>query len=275
MIMGKVIKIGFVSLFMTCLLGAGLLFYALKTSSVERLLKDYPRWDSKKKVYVLDSKMPSSWVDLGDVSERAKWAVIVSEDWAFYQHSGVDLEQLKIALKESWAAGEFTRGASTITQQVIKNCVLTDERTLWRKLQEVVLALYLEKIATKDRILELYLNIIELGEGIYGVKDASRYYFSKPPSQLEAREGAFLAMLLPSPVKYSISFDKKELTEFASEVVDSILVKMRQAGVYSEQERLIEARKKFFWEKDFYRQGAGEDSENGSAYDDYLEDSFL
>ncbi len=269
----KFLKIGLISILTIVLTALVSLGIFIKGSHVGRLKTDYVSYDDDKKAYVISRVRPKDWVELEEVSEYARWAIIVSEDWAFYEHDGVDLRQLKIALQESMMAGEFTRGASTISQQVVKNALLTDERTIWRKIQEAILTLYLEKITTKDRILELYLNIAELGENIYGIGEASHYYFNKAPKDLNAREGAFLAMLLPSPVRYSVSFDKKELTEFANEQVNSILVKMRQADVFDEEERLRQASKKFYWEKSYFEEPKEIEPE---SYEDYLEgDPFL
>lgn len=243
----------FLFIFTIALLLCGSLFIVslIKLSHVDELLTHYPRYDLKIHAYVLDARKPKDWVKLDQVAEYAKWAIVLSEDWAFFDHPGVDLNQLKVALKDSLEQGEFTRGASTITQQVIKNAVLSDERTLWRKFQEIILALYLEKIASKERILEIYLNIIHLGEDIYGISQGADFYFNKKPIALNAREGAFLAMLLPSPVKYASSFYQKELSEFASSQVDSILIKLRQADIYDEEERLNKRAKGFIGRRIF------------------------
>ena len=248
-----------------------LLGYIIQSNEISKLKHDYPFYSDKFNKYTFSVDRPKDWIPVEKVAKYAKWAIIVSEDWAFYDHPGVDFNQLKITIEESIREREFTRGASTITQQLIKNTVLSDERTLWRKFQEIVLALYVEKVMTKDEILEKYLNIIELGDGIYGIGEASKYYFNKPPKDLNAREGAFLAMLLPSPVKYAVSFHKKELTDFAKERVEDILVKLRQADVYDEKERLKQREKKFYWEEDFYQKEIKEVFD----YDDYLEDSFF
>tara|TARA_Y100001936_G_C16085077_1_gene681059 strand:- start:3325 stop:4137 length:813 start_codon:yes stop_codon:yes gene_type:complete len=249
-----------------------MILYIIQFNNVSKLKNSYPIYSKKINRYTFQSKRPSTWTSINAVSNYAKWAIVVSEDWAFYDHPGVDLNQLKITILESIDEGEFTRGASTITQQLIKNSVLSDERTLWRKFQEIVLALYLEKMMTKDEILEKYLNIIELGDGIYGIGPAAKFYFDKSPERLNAREGAFLAMLLPSPVKYSVSFHKKELTEFAKARVEDILIKLRQANIYDEQERLNQRKKKFYWEEDFYQSSPEMPSE---GYDDYLDDTFF
>jgi monofunctional glycosyltransferase len=215
---------------------------------VEKLVRQYPVYDVQTQSYQFEVTRPKNWVDLKDVSRHAKFAILISEDWAFYGHQGIDLYQLRLVIGESIKQGEWIRGASTITQQVIKNTVLSHERTVWRKVREMILAYKLERHVSKERILEIYLNIIELGHNLYGIKPASWHYFNKAPSQLTAREGAFLAMLLPSPVKYSLSFKKKELTPFAREIIETVLIKMRQAKIFDEDQRKLEAKKYFYWE---------------------------
>lgn len=248
----KLRKFSLVSILFGCLFFSVLSGFSLflwHSADVEMLISRYPVYNLKNKNYEFKIKKTRNWVDIEDVSKYAKWAMIVSEDWAFYDHHGIDLRQLRIALGESIKQGKFVRGASTITQQVIKNTILTNERSLWRKFREMIMSYKLERVVSKDRILEIYLNIVELGKNIYGIKNASQYYFNKSPSNLTAREGAFLAMLLPSPIKYGTSFRKKKLTPFAREVIDSILVKMRQAKVYDEKQRIIESQKLYYWEE--------------------------
>ena len=194
---------------------------------------------------------PPTWLDDSEVSVYARWAVLVSEDWAFYDHHGIDFNQVEDALNESLEEGKLVRGASTITQQVVKNLFLSSEKTLKRKLVELILTLYLENTYSKNQILTWYFNLIELGEGIYGLKAASKHYFKKHPSFLSAREGAFLAMLLPSPVRYSVSYRKRELTEFAANQIEVILIKLRQAKIITEEIRLEERQKTFDWEGDY------------------------
>jgi monofunctional biosynthetic peptidoglycan transglycosylase len=185
----------------------------------------------------IQKERPPGWVSYGEVSRVAVGAIVVSEDWAFFQHKGYDMNQIKEAIREDWESGHFARGASTITQQVIKNVFLQKDKNLWRKLKEFYLATRIEEGVGKRRILEVYLNIAEWGEGIFGIGAASRYYFRKRPSELTAKEGAFLAMLLPSPIRYGQSFRAKRLTEYARETVTSILVKMCQARYLSPIER--------------------------------------
>jgi monofunctional biosynthetic peptidoglycan transglycosylase len=218
--------------------GFGSYLYIEDTS--DSLLTRYPVWDVESKSYKLVDEKPKSWIDIKNISKVSKWAIVISEDWAFYDHKGLDLNQLRIVVEQSWKEKRLVRGASTITQQVVKNSLLSNERSLYRKALEMMLSLAIEKKMSKDQILEYYLNLIELGENTYGIKNASYRYFHKHPSNLTAKEGAFLAMLLPSPVKYAQSFRDKKLTEFGSEQVSKILIKMRQAHIITEEERLRE-----------------------------------
>ena len=165
---------------------------------------------------------------------------MVSEDWAFYQHHGYDPNQIKEALNKDVAERRFARGASTITQQVAKNVFLDSEKNMGRKLKEFLLAVKIEEKFKKPKILEVYLNVIEFGEGLYGIGPAARFYFSKAPKDLTAKEGAFLAMLLPSPKKYSVSFREKRLTKYARRTVNSILGKLVQARYITEEEKTAE-----------------------------------
>jgi monofunctional biosynthetic peptidoglycan transglycosylase len=185
---------------------------------------------------VWSKRQPQKWVELDDVSSYAVAAVLLSEDWAFYQHRGYDLQQIQQVFGRFLDSGELRRGASTITQQVAKNLFLSPRRTIFRKLRELVLAIRLERNLTKSRILEIYLNIAQWGKGIYGISSAAEHYFAKSPEELTPREGAFLAMLLPSPVRYGASFRRKKLSDFAEEVVDTILYKMKVAQYLDEEE---------------------------------------
>ncbi len=216
-----------------------------------RVLKtDYPHIIKKEKdgpEFEIKSGIPNNWVKLEHISKLGKWAIVISEDWGFYQHEGVDLNQVKIALTEMWEDQKF-RGASTISQQMVKNVFLSSDRTLWRKLHEVILTKKVENELSKERILEIYLNCIEFGPGIYGIKEASYHYFQKHPGLLSAKEGAFLAMLLPSPKRYYVSFKKKELTPFAQERINTILTKLRMARVLTMEELEAEKEIPLSWE---------------------------
>lgn len=217
----------------------------------EELLNGYPHrtsLDDDARIEIKNTK-PKNWVPLSAISEYAQAAIVLSEDWSFYQHDGFDSEQMKVAFEEA-ASGGRVRGASTITQQMVKNVWLSDARTLWRKLHELILAYKADKVLPKKRILEIYLNVIEFGPKIYGIGRASRHYFQKSPSEITPREAAFLAMLLPSPKKYYVSFRKKRLTKFARKRVQQILVKMRMGKAITPERYESEVASKFSWEAD-------------------------
>src|SRR5262249_46388996 len=124
------------------------------------------------------------WTPLSAVSPHLKNAVLIAEDAAFFQHEGLDYHEIKEALKVNYEKLEFARGASTITKQLAKNLYLSPSRNPVRKLKELVLTFFLERELSKKRIFELYLNLIEWGDGIYGAEAASRSYFSKPCQEL-------------------------------------------------------------------------------------------
>lgn len=225
--------------------------YMYFSADVAALNKEYPHLKIKedKSVEVeIKPGRPSHWVTLKEISTYGKWAIILSEDWAFYQHEGLDLEQMKVALSEMVEDNRF-RGASTITQQMVKNVYLSESRTIWRKIHEMILAQKVEKVLSKSKILEVYLNSIEYGPGIYGIKAAARHYFKKHPSELNPKEAAFLALMLPSPKRYYVSFKKKRLTKFAQIRIKAILKKMRMGKVLTPAQYEFEINRKLSWEK--------------------------
>lgn len=141
------------------------------------------------------------WVPLDRISERLVQAVIMGEDAGFYYHEGFDFHEMRQAFERNWKAGRTIRGASTLTQQLAKNLFLSTDRTYTRKLKEAILAHRLEEALTKRRILEIYLNVIEWGDGVYGAEAASRNVFGKSAAHLDAVEAATLAAMIPNPRK--------------------------------------------------------------------------
>jgi monofunctional biosynthetic peptidoglycan transglycosylase len=139
------------------------------------------------------------WVDYSRISPHLKRAVLVAEDDAFWQHEGVDFEQLQESLEKDWARGEFVRGGSTITQQLAKNLYLSPSKNPLRKVRELVIARRLEAELKKARIFELYLNVIEWGDGVYGIEGAARTYFQRPAAELGPAESALLAAAIVNP----------------------------------------------------------------------------
>lgn len=142
------------------------------------------------------------WVPLSRISPHLRQAVVTAEDASFFTHEGFDWEGIKDAALYNLEAGEFKRGGSTITQQLAKNLYLSSERSLLRKALETLITRSLEEHLTKERILELYLNVAEWGHGVYGAEAAARHHFKKSSHALTADEAAWLAAILPSPRRY-------------------------------------------------------------------------
>jgi monofunctional biosynthetic peptidoglycan transglycosylase len=149
------------------------------------------------------------WIPLRLIPKDAVDAVIVSEDGTFWGHEGFDWFEFKESVERNFEEGHAVRGASTITQQLVKNLYLSSSKNPLRKLKEWVLTLYMEQELSKSRILEIYLNVIEWGNGVYGIEAASRYYFNKPASELNREECARLAAIIPSPRKHRADVDSK------------------------------------------------------------------
>ena len=142
------------------------------------------------------------WSDYKNISNYMKLAVIAAEDQKFPMHEGFDIESIKEAIDEKMS-GDRLRGASTISQQTAKNVFLWPSRTWMRKAAEAYFTFLIEKIWSKKRILEVYLNVIETGKGVYGVGKAGEIYFGKPAGSLTKEESALIAAILPNPVRMS------------------------------------------------------------------------
>jgi monofunctional biosynthetic peptidoglycan transglycosylase len=143
-----------------------------------------------------------TWVPWESISPNLKRAVVSAEDMEFFNHHGFSTSEMRAALREAWEEHDAPRGASTITQQLAKNLWLSPSRNPLRKVREAVLTWQLEHHLSKRRILELYLNVVEFGPGIYGAAAAAEHYFGKPPGQLTEREAAELAASLPRPSRW-------------------------------------------------------------------------
>jgi monofunctional biosynthetic peptidoglycan transglycosylase len=169
-----------------------------------------------------------NYARLNQISQNLQKAIILTEDSAFYSHNGFDFQELEKSFKTNLEKGKFARGGSTITQQLAKNLFLTKEKTLTRKIKEALITIQLEKTLTKKEILEKYLNVVQFGKNLYGIKPASQFYFKKSPSELTVLESAFLAFLLPNPEVYSKSYFKGRLTPFAKNRINQIVERLYQ-----------------------------------------------
>jgi Transglycosylase len=176
------------------------------------------------------------FVPLEDISPHLINSIMSTEDSAFYQHHGYIPSEFKSALIKDLQAGGFKYGASSITMQMVKNVLLYKEKTLARKLQELFLTWYVETILPKDRILEIYLNVIEYGPGLYGIGPAARHYFGKDARDLTPREAAFFSSILPAPKKRYEQYCKGTLQRWTVGKLDRILAVMHDRKRLSDED---------------------------------------
>ena len=146
--------------------------------------------------------LKQQWVPYERISANLKRAVVAAEDAKFSDHEGFDWEGIQKALEKNQKKGRIVAGGSTISQQLAKNLFLSASKTPWRKAQEAVITLMLEAVLDKRRILEIYLNVVEWGNGVFGAEAAARHYYGTSAAQVSAEQAARLAVLLPNPRKF-------------------------------------------------------------------------
>jgi membrane peptidoglycan carboxypeptidase len=185
-----------------------------------------------------------NYVRMSQVPDHLKWAVILSEDASFYQHSGFDWFEIQKSIDTNLEKRAYVRGASTISQQLAKNLYLSGEKSLFRKIKEALLTRRIEKAYSKEQILEAYFNIVELGNDVYGFKKAARHYFGLDLSELGPSHSAFLATLLPSPVRYeSYLFQRNQVhPEHLERIRRTFHLLIRHQRVDSSYASVFEAR---------------------------------
>ena len=148
------------------------------------------------------SKLRHQWVPYQKISAHLKRSIIAAEDSTFLEHRGFDWDGIKVAWERNKREGDLVAGGSTISQQLAKNLFFSGKRTWWRKGQEAVVTVMLETLLSKQRILEIYLNVIEWGDGVFGAEAAARYHYGGTAAGLTAEQAARLAAMVPSPRRY-------------------------------------------------------------------------
>lgn len=205
-----------------------------KTSFMEYREKEWAR-DNKK------LKVRQQWIPLSGISPYLAKAVLIAEDDKFWRHEGFDYEALQKAIEKDIMARKFKLGGSTISQQLTKNLYLSPSKNPVRKIKEALITWRMENTLSKKRILEIYLNVIEWGEGIFGIEAASRHYYGKSASALTPEEASRLASVLPNPRKYNPLGNQRYVINRSS-LIYSIMV---QRGIvipeYNEAEENSEA----------------------------------
>lgn len=174
-----------------------------------------------------DADLKHKWVDYSKISNHLKRAVVASEDAKFVNHEGFDWEGIEKAYEKNIKKGKIVAGGSTISQQLAKNLFLSSGRTPWRKLQEAVITYMLEAVMDKRRILEIYLNVIEWGNGVFGAEAAARHYFKTSAGGLSKTQAAKLAAMVPNPRFY----DQHRNTRYLNRRIATIQARMRMAEI--------------------------------------------
>jgi monofunctional biosynthetic peptidoglycan transglycosylase len=222
---------------------AAIMVYLILVPDISGLKKKNPKktalmeycqeeWKKRGKKY----RITQIWVPLSSVSPYLIKAVLIGEDDKFWSHEGFDYEAMRKAIEKDIKAGKFKFGGSTISQQLVKNLYLSPSKNPLRKLREAVITWRMEKVLSKRRILELYLNIAEWGEGIFGIEAAARYYYGKSASELDPVESARLVAVLPNPIRYNPLGDSRYVAH-RSDLIYSIMV--RRGIVVPEYEEVI------------------------------------
>jgi monofunctional biosynthetic peptidoglycan transglycosylase len=201
-----------------------------RTSLMEYRCKE---WKSRGEKY----RIKQIWVPLSSISPYLIKAVLIGEDDKFWRHEGFDYESLKKAIEKDIKVKKFKFGGSTISQQLAKNLYLSPSKNPVRKLREAIITWKMERVLSKRRILELYLNVAEWGEGIFGIEAAARHYYGKSASELSPVESSRLAAVLPNPIRFNPLGDSRFVTKRA-DLIYSIMV--RRGIVVPEYEDVIE-----------------------------------
>ena len=164
------------------------------------------------------AKLKQQWASYARISDELKRAVIVAEDAKFSEHDGFDWEGIQKALEKNQRRGKVVAGGSTISQQLAKNLFLSGGKSMWRKGQEAVITWMLEMLLGKERILEIYLNVAEWGNGVFGAEAAARHYYGSSAASLNADQAARLAAMLPRPLYYERNRDSEFLQRYSATI---------------------------------------------------------
>jgi len=167
-----------------------------------------------------------TYTPLNRISKFVQQTVVLTEDSGFYQHRGFDQEGIEHCFEKMKEKKKIVCGGSTLTQQLAKNLFLHKDKNFLRKGLEALITIKIENSLSKKEILERYLNVVQFGKNIFGIKQAAEFYFKKSPSELNVLESSFLAMILPNPEKYSQSYYRKDLTKFARRRLSDIIEKL-------------------------------------------------
>jgi monofunctional biosynthetic peptidoglycan transglycosylase len=219
--------------------------YFILVPDVSRLKKENPKKTALMEFREKQSKdkgrklrIDQIWVPLSKISPYLSKSVLIAEDDKFWSHEGFDYEAIQKAIEKDIKMKKFKFGGSTISQQLARNLYLSPEKNLLRKIREAIITWRMEKVLSKRRILELYLNVVEWGNGIFGVEAASRHYYGKTSSELTPQEAARLATVLPNPRRYNPVGDQRYVINRSNAIYN---IMIRRGIVIPEYEEAAEA----------------------------------
>jgi membrane peptidoglycan carboxypeptidase len=192
-------------------------------------------WGNTRRIQ-LDPALSDSLVAMSGMPPWFEGILCCAEDGSFRRHSGFSPEHIRSSLSADVSQGRFARGGSTLTMQLARNLFLSREKTLARKLQEVFLTWRLEETLSKDRMLEIYINIVELGPDVFGFREASRYYFGVEPALLDPRQTAYLVSLLPGPRVYHGFFERGSVPGYWEDYLDVLLTSAFNRGALTRED---------------------------------------
>lgn len=197
------------------------------------------QWQKKTgKAIVEVGPATTTWIEASAVSKHVLYAFVVAEDARFFEHHGFDVDGIVDSFKENLRKGRYVRGGSTISQQVVKMAFLGREKTIVRKFREAMGTVLLETLLSKEEILTWYINLAEFGDGIYGLRAASKHYFQTKPELLTIQHGANLAVVLPSPNGWSVGLRRRHLTSFGERRYANIVTQMFRTGYITQTQWL-------------------------------------
>jgi hypothetical protein len=192
--------------------------------------------DEGRQIKVVVGASNPSFTPFSGIPRYFYGAVLTSEDAGFFGHKGLEFKEIESAMADNLGGRQSMRGGSTITQQLAKNLFLSRDKTVVRKLREILLALELEATLSKQRLLEIYLNGIEWGPGLFGIGAAARYYFGRPVSEITALEAVYLASVIPGPTRYHVFFSRNQIPEEWNARLHAVLERMYYFGYVTDSE---------------------------------------
>lgn len=241
--------IGSIVIVFTLILILAITIFTLTLPNVEETSFKQLKEIAKQKVIsrLSDKKNYYKWTKIATVNRDYLYTIVMAEDSNFFTHTGINYDAIVDAMAHNYKSDSYSYGASTITQQVAKNLYLSNNKSFIRKLQEFVITKRLEKKFSKNQILEIYFNLAEFGPDIYGIRAASYKIFNKNPKDINAAEGAFISLLLPSPRRYYYSIvQNHNITKKQKRKIKRVLNDMRFMEYISHQQYKKYLKYKYF-----------------------------